>query len=56
MIIGVCGIIIGILILFAGLYYLKKDKDAPGSRKIYGTASAIGAVIALIGGIVLFIS
>ena len=45
MIAKIWGIIIGILIMAAGLYYLAKEKDNAESRKIYGTASAIGAVI-----------
>ena len=45
MIAKILGIVIGLLILAAGLYYLAKEKDNAESRKIYGIASAIGAVI-----------
>ena len=45
MIAKILGIIIGLLILAAGLYYLAKEKDNAESRKIYGIASVIGAVI-----------
>ena len=45
MIAKILGIVIGLLILVAGLYYLAKEKDNAESRKIYGIASAIGAVI-----------
>ena len=45
MIAQILGIVIGLLILGAGLYYLSKEKDSAESRKIYGIASAVGAVI-----------
>ena len=38
--------IIGILVLAAGLYYLKAEKNDPESKKIYTAVSAGGAVIA----------
>lgn len=41
----IIGIIIGFLILGAGLYYLNKEKDNAESRKIYGVASLIGTII-----------
>lgn len=47
MIFNVIGIIIGILIFCAGIYYLGKEKDDFESRKIYGITTAIGAVIVL---------
>lgn len=43
---AVIGLIIGLMILGAGLYYWSKEKDNRESRKIYGIASLIGAVIA----------
>ncbi len=43
----VIGILIGLLILGAGLYYLVKEKDNAESRKIYGIASLIGVAIAV---------
>ena len=46
MIVKILGIIIGLLILGAGLYYLIKEKDSAESRKIYGITSLIGAVLA----------
>ena len=45
MIVQIIGIIIGLLVLGAGLYYLTKEKDNAESRKIYGITSAVGAVI-----------
>ena len=44
MILGIIGIIIGILVLIAGIYYLAADKEE-NAKKIYGTASAVGAII-----------
>ncbi len=40
------GLIIGILILGAGIYYRAKEKHDPESRKIYTAVSAVGGVIA----------
>ena len=44
MILGIIGIIIGILVLIAGIYYLTTDKEE-NAKKIYGTASAVGSII-----------
>ena len=41
----IIGLIIGILILGAGAYYLVKEKQDPESRKIYTIVSVIGAVL-----------
>ena len=38
-------IIIGCMILGAGIYYLIQEKDNAESRKIYGITSLIGAEI-----------
>ena len=43
----IIGLIIGLLILCAGIYYLVKEKQNAESKKIYGTAALIGAVIAV---------
>ena len=49
------GIIIGVLILISGLYYLVKEgKDDAESKKIYTIVSVIGAVIAVGFGISMF--
>ena len=48
MIIKIAGLVIGILVLIAGLCYLAKEKKDPESRKIYGILSAAGAVVAII--------
>ena len=45
MILNIVALIIGILILGGGLYYLSKEKQDQESRKIYGIVSMIGGVI-----------
>lgn len=45
MVVKIIGIIIGILVLGAGLYYLAKEKHDPESKKIYTIVSAIGGII-----------
>lgn len=46
MIVGIIGTLIGLGVLGAGIYYLKNDKE-DSSKKIYGSISVIGAVIAI---------
>lgn len=41
----IIGLLIGVLILITGLYYLFKEKDDAESRKIYGIATAVGVII-----------
>ena len=48
MAIQIIGLVIGALVLGAGLYCLVREKKDPESKKIYGTVSAVGGVIALI--------
>ena len=45
MTIKIIGLIIGILVLAAGLYYLKAEKNDPESKKIYTVISVIGGII-----------
>ena len=45
MAVKIIGLVIGILILGAGVYYLVKEKQDPESRKIYTIVSVIGAVL-----------
>lgn len=47
MIIGILGIIIGVLVLGAGIYYLANDKEE-NAKKIYGVISVIGAIAAIV--------
>ena len=55
MAIKIIGLIIGILILCAGIYYLVKEKHDPESRKIYTITSATGAVLAAVCAVLLFL-
>ncbi len=48
MTIKIVGLIVGVLVLGAGLYYLIKEKKDPESRKIYGAISAIGGAMAVV--------
>ena len=54
MVIGIIGIIIGLLVLGAGIYYLVKEKNDPESKKIYSIVSAVGAVVTIVSSIILF--
>jgi len=47
MIFNIIGLIIGLLIFGAGIYYLVKEKDDKESRKIYGIITLIGIVITI---------
>ena len=53
MVIGIIGIIIGLLVLGAGIYYLIKDKNDAESKKIYSIISGIGALVTVVSVIVL---
>lgn len=48
MVIKIIGLIIGILILCCGMYYLIKEKNDPESRKIYSIISAAGMIIFIV--------
>lgn len=48
MIVKIIGLVIGFLILCAGIYYLTKEKDDQESKKIYSVISVIGAVILIL--------
>ena len=45
MAVSIIGLVIGILVLGAGIYYLVKEKDDKESRRIYTVISVIGAVL-----------
>lgn len=47
MAIKIIGLIIGVLILGAGIYYLIKEKNDPESKKIYSVISIAGAIISV---------
>lgn len=53
MTVKIIALIIGILILGAGIYYLAKEKDDAESRKIYTVISVIGAAVTVVSGITL---
>ena len=55
MAIKIIGLIIGILILGAGVNYLVKEKTDKESKKIYTITSAVGALIAVICAALLFL-
>ncbi len=48
MIIKIIGLIIGVMLLGAGISSLRKSKDDPEAKKIYTITSMIGAVIAVV--------
>ncbi len=48
MTVKIIGLIIGILVIIAGVYYLAKEKNDPESKKIYTIVSAIGGVITIV--------
>ena len=48
MVIKIIALIIGVLILGTGLYYLSKEKHDPESRKICGIVSAVAAALLLV--------
>ena len=50
----IIGLIIGILVLGAGVYYLVKEKQDPESRKIYAVVSVIGTAVAAVCAVLLF--
>lgn len=53
MITKIIGLVIGILVLAAGLFYLAKEKHDAESRKIYTIVTLIGLVIAVVSGALL---
>ena len=53
--IKVIGIVIGLLVLGAGLHYLREEKENRESRKIYGALSAVGGVIAAVSAVLLIL-
>lgn len=55
MAVKIIGLIIGILILGAGVYYLVKEKQDPESKKIYTVVSVIGAAVAVVSAVLLFV-
>ena len=44
----IIGLVVGLLVLAVGVYYLGKEKNDLESRKIYGVISAVGGVVAVV--------
>lgn len=44
----IIGLVVGLLVLAVGVYYLGKEKNDPESRKIYGVISTVGGVGAVV--------
>lgn len=55
MAVKIIGLVIGILILGAGVYYLVKEKQDPESKKIYTVVSVISAAVAVVSAVLLFV-
>lgn len=56
MTVKIIGLIIGILVLFAGIYYLAKEKDDPESKKFYTIVSTLGGIISAACAVLLCLS
>lgn len=48
MAVKIIGLIIGLLVLCAGIYYLIKEKNDSESKKIYSVISAVGAIVSVV--------
>lgn len=55
MAVKIIGLIIGILVFGAGIYYLVKEKHDPESKKIYGIITALGGAVAAVCAVLLFV-
>ncbi len=55
MVVKIIGLIIGVLVLGAGVYYLLKENDDPDSKKIYTIISVIGGIVAAVCAVLLFV-
>lgn len=56
MIIKCLGLIIGLCVLAAGIYYLVKEKNDKDSRKIYGIISLAGLIVAVVSAVMIVVS
>ncbi len=50
----IIGLLIGLVVLGAGVYYLAKEKKDPESRKIYSITAAAGSAVAIVCALLLF--
>ena len=55
MLMKLIGLLIGILVLGAGIYYLVREKHDPESRTIYTVISVIGGVVAAVCAMLLLV-
>ena len=53
MIVKIIGLIIGVLVLGAGIYYAGKEKDDPESKKIYTVVSLVGLAVTAVCAVLL---
>lgn len=53
MVIAIIGIIIGLLVAVAGIYFLRKNRNDAESKKIYSIVTVAGIVIAAAAGVYL---
>ena len=53
MTIKIIGLVIGLLVLGAGVYYCVKEKSDPESRKIYTIVAIVGALVAAVSAVTL---
>ncbi len=53
MTIKIIGLVIGLLVLGAGVYYRVKEKSDPESRKIYTVIAVIGVIVAAVSAVTL---
>ena len=47
MILNIIGLAIGLLVMIAGIYYLKKEKNDADSKKIYTVTTVVGVIIVI---------
>ena len=55
MAVKIIGLVIGVLVLGAEIYYLTKEKHDPESKKINAVVSAAGRILAAVCAVMLFI-
>lgn len=51
----IIGLVVGLLVLAAGVYYLGKEKNDPESRKIYSVISAVSGVVTVMCALLLIL-
>ena len=56
MVTKIIGLVIGLLVLGAGIYYLSKEKHDPESKRIYTVVSVIGGLVAIMCAVLLAVA